>query len=317
MEAHAEPPGARARAAHPPPSPPPAQGFASTCCNTCDDVRAAYGRVHLARSVGADGAEKLEQADWKEHALCQHDAQLIDPASLADIHEGCNVYGHLQVRRAARHRARAPERAAARAAPPSHTPSAPRCRACRARAGPPGAQVNKVAGNFHVAPGRAFASAQGHLVHEFKPFEMSSWNTSHAIHSLSFGPSYKGQLNPLDGVAKLNAHGSALYQYYVKVVPTTYRKLGGRVLHSCQYSVTEAVRTIDADAGRSMEFVLPGVFFIYDISPIKVSYEESRTSFWAFITSLCAIIGGVYVVAGMVDAALYSVGRKSELAIKY
>jgi hypothetical protein len=63
---------------------------------------------------------------------------------------------------------------------------------CAAASLPP--QVNKVAGNFHVAPGRAFSSPQGHLVHEFKPFQMSTYNTSHEIHALSFGPHYPSQV---------------------------------------------------------------------------------------------------------------------------
>ena len=45
-------------------------------------------------------------------------------------------------------------------------------------------QVNKVAGNFHVAPGKAFQSPQGQLVHEFKPFDTHTYNVRHAIHSL-------------------------------------------------------------------------------------------------------------------------------------
>ena len=36
--------------------------------------------------------------------------------------------------------------------------------------------MNKVAGNFHVAPGKAFQSPQGQLVHEFKPFDTHTYN---------------------------------------------------------------------------------------------------------------------------------------------
>ena len=38
--------------------------------------------------------------------------------------------------------------------------------------------------------------------------------------------------------------------------------------------------------------MLPGVFFIYDISPIKVKFTEKQQSFTYFLTSLCAIVGG-------------------------
>ena len=54
--------------------------------------------------------------------------------------------------------------------------------------------------------------------------------------------------------------------------------------------------------------MLPGVFFIYDISPIMVKYTEKWTSFGHFLTSTCAIVGGVFTVAGLIDAAIYSSG---------
>ena len=60
-------------------------------------------------------------------------------------------------------------------------------------------QVNKVAGNFHLAPGKAFQSSAVQLVHEFKPFDTHFYNVSHVIHDLSFGVHYPNRVNPLDG----------------------------------------------------------------------------------------------------------------------
>ena len=109
--------------------------------------------------------------------------RLADPSKLATIHEGCNLFGFLE--------------------------------------------VNKVAGNFHVAPGKAFQSAQGQLVHEFKPFDTHTYNVSHEIHSLSFGVHYPNRVNPLDGATAILANGSGVFQYFVKVVPTTYQYANG------------------------------------------------------------------------------------------
>lgn len=61
-----------------------------------------------------------------------------------------------------------------------------------------------------------------------------------------------------------------------QVVPTDYEDIKGRSTHSNQFSVTENFRE-SADAhlgGRS----LPGVFFFYDLSPIKVGRLESGIS---------------------------------------
>ena len=68
--------------------------------------------------------------------------------------------------------------------------------------------ANKVAGNFHVAPGKAFQSAQGQLVHEFKPFDTHTYNVSHIIHSLSFGLHYPNRVNPLDESRAILKDGS-------------------------------------------------------------------------------------------------------------
>ena len=48
-----------------------------------------------------------------------------------------------------------------------------------------------------------------------------------------------------------------------------------------------------------------GVFFMYDLSPMMVQLTEHRRSFTHFLTGVCAIVGGVFTVAGMVDGMLY------------
>ena len=48
-----------------------------------------------------------------------------------------------------------------------------------------------------------------------------------------------------------------------------------------------------------------GVFFMYDLSPMMVQLTETRRSLTHFLTGVCAIVGGVFTVAGMVDGMLY------------
>ena len=46
---------------------------------------------------------------------------------------------------------------------------------------------------------------------------------------------------------------------------------------------------------------LPGVFFFYEVSPLHVEITETYRKGWvAFFTSVCAVIGGVVSVMGMV-----------------
>ena len=75
-----------------------------------------------------------------------------------------------------------------------------------------------------------------------------------------------------------------------------------------QFSVTEHLRVIEA-ASAGMEAaqgVLPGVFFNYELSPLRAHIEEKRRSLVHFVTRIFAVIGGVFVCAGVADAIVYA-----------
>eukprot|EP01089_Gocevia_fonbrunei_P020308 TRINITY_DN7540_c0_g1_i1.p1 TRINITY_DN7540_c0_g1~~TRINITY_DN7540_c0_g1_i1.p1 ORF type:complete len:393 (+),score=84.11 TRINITY_DN7540_c0_g1_i1:84-1262(+) len=177
--------------------------------------------------------------------------------------------------------------------------------------------VNKVAGNFHFAPGKSFQQQHMH-VHDLQPFKMGLFNVSHTITRLSFGKEFPGIINPLDEVTKTLTEGSGMFQYFVKIVPTIYETLEGAVINTNQFSVTEYMKPIeDGGSGGHSHAGLPGVFFMYDLSPIMIKFTEKTRSFSHFLTGVCAIIGGVFTVAGLVDSFIYSsmksLGKKMEL----
>jgi hypothetical protein len=60
-----------------------------------------------------------------------------------------------------------------------------------------------------------------------------------------------------------------MYQYFLKVVPSSYTNLRNVSTHSNQYSVTEHFRAFERSP-FGVPNGLPGVFFFYDLSPIKV-----------------------------------------------
>lgn len=181
-------------------------------------------------------------------------------------------------------------------------------------------EVPKVPGTFHFAPGHGMQHAYSH-VHDLVSFTYSSFNVSHAVNFLSFGPYYPGAASPLNGHTRSYAGGSGMHQYFVKLVPTVYQSLDGNVIKGYQYSVTEHPRVLDPKAAQmdAATGLLPGVFFNYELSPLRVRIEEKRRSLGHFLTNVCAIIGGVFTVMGLVDALLYrtlegisqSKGRKS------
>mmetsp|Transcript_57518 Transcript_57518/g.135342 ORF Transcript_57518/g.135342 Transcript_57518/m.135342 type:complete len:416 (-) Transcript_57518:75-1322(-) len=162
-------------------------------------------------------------------------------------------------------------------------------------------EVNKVAGNFHFAPGKSFQQAHMH-VHDLMPFHTSHYNVSHKVEGLSFGEDFPDRVNPLDHVDRKTNASSAMFQYFIKVVPTTYQYLDGTVLKTNQFSVTEHFRSLESGGMRG----LPGVFFFYDLSPIMVRFTEQRKSFLHFLVQLCAIVGGVFTVAGILDGLIYN-----------
>ena len=161
-------------------------------------------------------------------------------------------------------------------------------------------EVNKVAGNFHFAPGKSFQHGNMH-VHDLMPFHTDKFNMSHTIAKLSFGADFPGVVNPLDGVTREMEGNAGMYQYFLKVVPTNYQQMRGHGVATNQFSVTDHFKQVDAKAGQH----LPGVFFFYELSPIKVELKERRHSILHFLTSVCALVGGLFTVSGIVDATVY------------
>ncbi|KAI3755284.1 hypothetical protein L1987_55080 [Smallanthus sonchifolius] len=164
-------------------------------------------------------------------------------------------------------------------------------------------EVNKVAGNFHFV--KSFHLENMHVPHDSKSFGEDSYNISHKINKLSFGDYYPGIINPLDGVHWFQKNPNGMYQYFIKVVPTVYTPLRGTVIRSNQFSVTEHYK--GPDIGQRAP---PGVFFFYDLSGIEVNFTETHTSFLHFLTNICAIVGGIFTVAGIVDSFIYH-GQKA------
>ncbi|XP_019878488.1 endoplasmic reticulum-Golgi intermediate compartment protein 3 [Aethina tumida] len=162
--------------------------------------------------------------------------------------------------------------------------------------------VNRVSGSFHIAPGKSFSVNHVHI-HDVQPFSSSSFNTSHTIRHLSFGTSIDSLThNPLKDTYGHATEGATMFQYHIKIVPTSYVKKDRSIINSYQFSVTKHQKVISLLSGESG---MPGIFFQYELSPLMVKYTEKERSFGHFATNVCAIIGGVYTVAGLLDTFLY------------
>jgi len=251
----------------------------SGCCNTCEEVRAAYVNRGWSFS-NPDAIEQCKDEGWSDKLKEQSN-------------EGCNISGRIR--------------------------------------------VNKVIGNIHLSPGRSFQT-NSRNIYELVPYLRDDGNRhdfSHTIHQFAFEGDdeydvYKAEAsramkermgigkNPLDGTRARTPKSQYMFQYFLKVVSTQFRTLDGKVVKSHQYSTTQFERDLqnggqnDNPQGVHVQHGVtgvPGAFFNFEISPILVVHSDTRQSFAHFITSTCAIIGGVLTVASLLDSVLFATGR--------
>ena len=168
-------------------------------------------------------------------------------------------------------------------------------------------EVNRVSGSLHISPGKTIKIG-GVIAHDVKGLKNKMHNMNHTIKHLSFGDEFPGQKNPLDDTKHQNDKLNTAWHYYLKVVPTEFRALDAEPIKTNQYSVTRHDKQISQFADR-----LPGVIISYEIAPIAVIKSETRRSWVHFATSVCAIIGGLFTVSSIVDAAIY---RTNKMLIK-
>lgn len=204
-------------------------------------------------------------------------------------------------------------------------------------------RVNKVPGNVHLST-YSHSYLFGSLYQETR-----NMNISHTVNHFSFGVEtdisyikrhFKGTgiVSPLDGVQQVvvaktettsttsrdrsmyggfgfgtlggfgSTVNSAIFEYYTKVVPTTYIPLDRPPLHVYQFT---------ANSNKISNQQMPSLYFRYDFSPVTVRYKETCESFSHFLVQICAVIGGVFTVAGLVDSLLHTsiveLGKKAQI----
>lgn len=86
----------------------------------------------------------------------------------------------------------------------------------------------------------------------------------------------EGVLNPLDGEDRMRAasvNSGVSYEYYLKVVPTTYQTLNGQDYYIYQF--TSNTNELQGNA--------PAIYFRYDLSPVTVKFTHYAESFFHFL----------------------------------
>lgn len=96
------------------------------------------------------------------------------------------------------------------------------------------------------------------------------------------------------------ATGSS-FDYTLRIVPTVVDRLDGKRVTTYQYTFAHK-DFLQYHHGRKMS---SASWFRYEISPLTVKYTEKKQPFYKFITTICAIIGGTFTVAGIIDSMVF------------
>lgn len=191
---------------------------------------------------------------------------------------------------------------------------------------------NKVQGDFHI-------TARGHGYMEFgapSHLDHSTFNFSHHINELSFGPHYPDLINPLDKTTSATPSNFHKFQYFLSVVPTIFTKRSvttstgtldpasipqpatldlspdhdtkdkhGVVSHIPNPKANTDSKSIFtnqyAATSQSRDInanTIPGIFFKYDIEPILLIVSERRGSLLALLVRLVNVVSGIVVGGG-------------------
>ncbi|XP_022920241.1 endoplasmic reticulum-Golgi intermediate compartment protein 2 [Onthophagus taurus] len=164
--------------------------------------------------------------------------------------------------------------------------------------------LNKVSGNFHITAGKSLNLPRGHI-HISAFISERDYNFTHRINRFSFGDSSPGIVHPLEGDETIAKDSMTLYQYFIEVVPTSVKTFLTST-ETCQYSVKELSRPINHDKGSHG---MPGIFFKYDVSALKVHVIQEREHVGMFLAKLCSMIGGIYVCSGIINSVIQLMGN--------
>ena len=169
--------------------------------------------------------------------------------------------------------------------------------------------VMRLPGNFHVAS------------HTFAPFirqfrekgENIHFNLTHTIHHISFEDEKdislirekfnEGIMTPMDGFYLVDDTQGSLLNYYINIIPTEYQDIDNKIYQAFQFTYKQK----KVDSGR----MIPTIFFRYDISPMKMKYTKYYPGHFDGLINICAIFGGMFTIAGIIDSLLLKIFKNS------
>lgn len=181
-------------------------------------------------------------------------------------------------------------------------------------------QINRIAGNLHFAPG-ASSTIPGRHVHDTSLYDKyaDKFDFDHTINHLSFGANPEGvnlvhdSSHPLDGYVAEKHSKYHVFSYYLKVVATRFEYMKARPLETNQFSAVKHDRPLvggkDEDHQHTIHARggLPGVFFHFEISPLKIINKEQYFKTWSgFVLGVVSSVAGVLMVGAVLDRSVWA-----------
>lgn len=249
------------------------QGESQFCCNTCEAVRLAYA----VKQWGFFDGSEIEQ--------CEQEGYVSRMKERIENREGCRIKGS--------------------------------------------AKINRISGNLHFAPGAPFSARGGHL-HDLSLWTKYSdrFTMRHKIDHFSFGEdpgssvalAYSDvdqvpSIHPLNGFEFNVDQKNHVALYYLSVVATRVEFLENKrpPVDTNQFSVITHDRPIvggrDDDHRNTLHAQggVPGAFFHFDISPMRIINREEYAKTWSgFILGVVSSIAGVLTVGAVLDRSVWA-----------
>eukprot|EP00997_Jenningsia_sp_PLL12_P005618 NODE_2165_length_973_cov_44.967532_g1778_i0.p1 GENE.NODE_2165_length_973_cov_44.967532_g1778_i0~~NODE_2165_length_973_cov_44.967532_g1778_i0.p1 ORF type:complete len:129 (-),score=17.56 NODE_2165_length_973_cov_44.967532_g1778_i0:32-418(-) len=111
--------------------------------------------------------------------------------------------------------------------------------------------------------------------------------------------SVPGSLRPLDGVGQDSHSPHTTYEYFLDIIPSIYSN--PELVQTKSYQMTAHMHHFEGPPNQ-----MPAVYVRYQLSPITVMFKQRYKQFSHFLTYVCAIVGGVFTVAGLLNSILQS-----------
>ncbi|XP_024976729.1 protein disulfide isomerase-like 5-4 [Cynara cardunculus var. scolymus] len=167
-------------------------------------------------------------------------------------------------------------------------------------------RVKKVPGNLVIS-----ARSESHS------FDASLMNMSHIISNFTFGKKVTPRMmndlrrlhhytqtthDKLSGKVYINVEDRAnvTIEHYLQVVKTEVMSSSHQLIEDYEYT---------AHSSLVHAHTIPVAKFHFEPSPMQILVMENEKSFPHFITNICAIIGGIFTVAGILDSLLHNTMR--------